>query len=359
MSFHIPRRPVRTESVASRGWEEADGLPRIPPKAKARQRAYTAPSVEGMVERIASAMLEKEKLQAEIDSVIERSSIYISSRPSTAYGMPDNADDFEPMPSIPALPAAAPSFAERLSSERPPTTSSSTAPIRIPRRETSYEDASAVFHKPPSAAKSHPQPLNSNATGISSASFTHSRRTGQRSNTPEDRPLAPPLPLVLRPPLRKKKSFSRVSSWLGSEGIHHLQRQQHGREMSFDSITNQPMPVTGRDGFYQCVVPTSSNNGNAPAGKGSDGASLSTLSTWDSSQDESDDNARVSEEEEEEEEDRRTVPTSTWSPGSSPATKQGTPTQAFERTAFFAPKLAPATVYEDKQPRASRIGLAA
>jgi hypothetical protein len=88
MSFHIPRRPVRSESVTSQANSNTEGLPRIPPKAKARQRAYTAPSVEGMVERIASAMLEKEKLQAEIDSVIERSSIYISSRPSTAYGMP-------------------------------------------------------------------------------------------------------------------------------------------------------------------------------------------------------------------------------------------------------------------------------
>jgi hypothetical protein len=270
------------------------------------------------------------------------------------------------MPSIPALPAAAPSFAERLSSERPQT--SSTAPIHIPHRQTSYEDASAVFH---------PQPLNSNATGIA-PSFTHSRRTGQRSHSPQDRPLAPPLPLVLRPPLRKKKSFSRVSSWLfpGSEGLHHAhaqqqgQQQQHGRELSFESITNAPQPVTGRDGFYQVAPPsttgTNSMARSRPRGTTAhgqrhgnrDAASLSSLSTWDSSQSDSDRDDISAEEEDEEDEDRRTVPTSTWSPGSSPATKQGTPTQAFERTAFFGAKLTAGAVAEE-QPRASRIGLAA
>ncbi|GJC78027.1 hypothetical protein ColLi_00865 [Colletotrichum liriopes] len=40
-----------------------------------------------MKERIASAMLEVDKLQREIDSVMERQSIYVSSRPSTAHSV--------------------------------------------------------------------------------------------------------------------------------------------------------------------------------------------------------------------------------------------------------------------------------
>jgi hypothetical protein len=288
------------------------------------------------------------------------------------------------MPSIPALPAAGPSFAERLSSDRPQT-SSTAAPIHIPRRETSYEDASAVFHRPQQPQQSqqqqqqvlsHPQPLNSHAN----PSFTHSRRSGRRSNSPNDRPLAPPLPLVLRPPLRKKKSFSRVSSWLfpGSEGLHHhngslghhQQQQQHGREMSFESVTNVPRPVTGRDGFYQTFA--------APAIRDEDKRSLSSLSTWDSSRSGSDNDDDDDDDEDEDDDDqdnmseedesRRTVPTSTWSPGSSPATKQGTPTQTFagERsTAFFggpalgAPATAGSALAVGEQPRVSRIGLAA
>lgn len=58
----------------------------------------------------------------------------------------------------------------------------------------------------------------------------------------------PPLPLVLqqtRPPLRKKKSFSRVSSWLFPS--------EHNRNISLDSVTNTPKPVTSREGFYQCI----------------------------------------------------------------------------------------------------------
>lgn len=60
-------------------------------------------------------------------------------------------------------------------------------------------------------------------------------------------PPPPPLPLVLpRPPLRKKKSFSRVSNWL-------FPSTDHSRNISLDSITNHPKPVTSRDGFYQCI----------------------------------------------------------------------------------------------------------
>jgi hypothetical protein len=253
MSFHLPRRQTHEASSFSESQESTP--PRVPPRSRAR--AYTSPNVERIVERIASAMIEKERLQWEIDSVIERQSIYTNSRPTTAYGM----QDLEPMPSIPAVPAVAPSFAERLSTESRPQTAP-TQPIQILKRQTPFAEASARFN----------------------SSSPRLERDGL------ERPLAPPLPLVLRPPLRKKKSFSRVSNWLfpGAE--------QHQRDMSLDSITNLPRPINQADGFYQTV---------APAGR----SSLDTVTTASSSW------------ETEEEGQSQTVPT-TWSPGSSPMVTQ-------------------------------------
>lgn len=85
LSFHIPRRPVNDASsfmTASIG----ETPPRIPPRAAGRNRprAYTSPSVEKIVERIASALIERELLEAEIESIKERQSICLS-RPSTSY----------------------------------------------------------------------------------------------------------------------------------------------------------------------------------------------------------------------------------------------------------------------------------
>ena len=179
--------------------------------------------------------------------------------------------DLEPMPSIPALPPAAPSFAERLNSNivRP-----HTAPIKSPRsgphRAKTPEEIHAAFKAPPRVRK-------------------------------DDRPPPPPLPLVLRPPLRKKKSFSRVSSWLfpGSE---------HNRDLSFDSVTNLPRPVKGSEGFYQCV-----SQGEASGRQRRSVDSVDTVSTWET-------------------DEGRTVPT-THSPESTPAIKQEKPLMS--RTATF------------------------
>jgi hypothetical protein len=63
----------------------------------------------------------------------------------------------------------------------------------------------------------------------------------------------PPLPLVLQapphPPLRKKKSFARVSHWL----FPAPSADQTPRNLSLESVTNTPKAITSRDGFYQCV----------------------------------------------------------------------------------------------------------
>ncbi|KAI0014385.1 hypothetical protein F4779DRAFT_632739 [Xylariaceae sp. FL0662B] len=202
MSFHVPRRPVNGGSIFESPRSDASTPQRPPP---ARVRANTSPTppasmMEELVERVASAMLERDRLQEQIDDVVERQSIYISSRPSTAYGQPD----MEPMPEIPALPPNAPSFIERVSFDLPHAT-----PPKPPAR-TSYQANS--------------------------------------SRKVEGRVPPPPLPLRLRPPLRKKKSFSRVSTWLFPAG-------EHKRDISLDSLTNVPKPVTGSQGFYQIADP--------------------------------------------------------------------------------------------------------
>ncbi|KPM37088.1 hypothetical protein AK830_g9474 [Neonectria ditissima] len=278
MSFHFPRKQTMDSSSPSTIHED-EMPPLIPPKARARSRAYTAPDVDAIKERVAGAIIEVEKLQKQIDDVIERQSLYSVSRPSTSHSMAhtmpgeDFTDlpspvarlltsrlDLESMPAMPALPPAAPSFAERLNSEidRP-----HTAPI-----------------KPHTNAHRRAKTAGDAPTGPHTPSPPRVRR--------EERPLAPPLPLVLRPPLRKKKSFSRVSNWL-------FPGAEPNGDLTFDSVTNLPRPVTGKDGYYQCV-----SRGEAQ-GRRQSTESFGTITTWES-------------------EDDRTFP-STWSPDSTPMGK--------------------------------------
>ncbi|POR33651.1 Uncharacterized protein TPAR_06141 [Tolypocladium paradoxum] len=294
MSFHIPRRHVM-ESSPSTVQEELP--PRIPPKALGRARAYTSPEVEAIKERVASAMMEVERLQKQIEDVIERQSLCASSRPSTSHSVARTMPgkdvgatsmlslhelinlpvELEPMPSIPALPPAAPSFAERLNPDldRP-----HTAPI-----------------KPQSCMASRAMPLGD--------SSVPAERTTPVCRD-EGRPLPPPLPLVLRPPLRKKKSFSLVSTWL-------FPGAEQSSDMSIGSVTNAPRPVKGREGFYQCIA------ANEARGRQSFD-SLDSSSTW-----ETDD-------------EQCTAPT-TWSPGSTPVTKaEEAPHIGIERSATFGKK---------------------
>jgi hypothetical protein len=167
----------------------------------------------------------------------------------------------EPMPTV--MPVK-PTFAERAglptADQRPQTAPSKT--VHIPMRLKSFTEASAAFNAP----STPPTPP---------------------SRFQQALPPPPPLPLVLqtRPPLRKKKSFSRVSNWL-------FPGAEHSRNISLDSVTNTPKPVTSREGFYQCVelkqvAPNVST------------MSVSTVSTLESELDEP------------------TIPT-TWSPNSSP-----------------------------------------
>ena len=200
--------------------------------------------------------------------------------------------DLEPMPSIPALPPNAPSFAERLSTDGRPHTAPS-KPLTTPKREVFAADSPSTINTPSSAQTSYSR--------VRTESPMHFRDDYM------DRPLAPPLPLVLRPPLRKKKSFSRVSNWL-------FPGAEHQREMSMDSVTNLPMPVTDKDGYYQCVAPPADITRTSV-----DTVSSTSTSSWET------------------EEEGQTVPTTTWSPGSTPTLKNDTPKQTptIERTPTF------------------------
>ncbi|CAK7224496.1 hypothetical protein SEUCBS140593_005589 [Sporothrix eucalyptigena] len=341
MSFHLPRRPVgATASTAGsiRG-VTTNTAPAIPQRS--RLRSHSSPAVENMVERIASAMIEMEKLQAEIDSVVERQSIYINSRPSTAYGMVSGNDmppplmafpaSFEEMPTVPAIPATAPSFAERLSTERPKTapprssiygapsglsSDATPAPLVTPSQpqhtatslgsttlaassSVSVTSAASVASAAAKATKAKAKAaaaLNSSTTSLvgGTGNSSHDGNGPRINGRPVDVPLAPPLPLVLRPPLRKKKSFSRVSNWLsfhnhnGSDGhavysTTSVSGVHHDRGLSFDSVTNMPRPVTVKDGFYTCLSPPLESARSAQHPRASIDSLVSTvdtLSTW-------------------------------------------------------------------------------
>ncbi|KAI3336066.1 hypothetical protein F4824DRAFT_489331 [Ustulina deusta] len=220
MSFSIPRRPVNGGSVFESPRSHTSTPQRLQP---VRTRGYASPSppspiVEDLVERVANAMLERDRLQEQIDDIVEKQSIFSSSRPSTAHGQPE----MEPMPEIPAMPPNAPSFSERLSSDHVQSTST----------------------KP----------------------STRTRYQANSSRKMEGRVPPPPLPLRLRPPLRKKKSFSRVSSWLFPAGA------EHKKEISLDSLTNVPRPVGGGGGFYQVARPGPTRRSSFD--------SASTVSDW-------------------------------------------------------------------------------
>lgn len=176
------------------------------------------------------------------------------------------------VPTIPALPPAAPSFAERLNTEVSlPNTGPVTASVHISQLEAYEETLESIrlISLPTREERSPPPP-------------------------------PPPLPLVLRPPLRKKKSFSRVSTWL-------FQEPERTRNQSLDSVTNVPRPIKGSEGFYQCVTPP-----RRPDRRSTD--TFDTLSTWSTNDGD------------------RTVPTA-WSPRSTPTRRDDD--VLLERSATF------------------------
>ncbi|PFH62705.1 hypothetical protein XA68_12383 [Ophiocordyceps unilateralis] len=218
--FHIPRRQVN--SVSPVGSSQDGTPPRIPPKAQGRSRVSTAPEMAALRERVAGAMNEVERLQRQIDEVVERQSLYANSRPSTSHSTGRILPAMQPMPSVPALPPVAPSFAERLNSD------GDRSPIEA-------------------------QKTSGDATAASPTQLRLCQEGGQ---------LAAAGRVTPRPPLRKKKSFTHVSDWLFP--------QHDGGGLGTDKVASVPQLVNEcpRQGYTTANVRQSFG-------------SLDSASTWD------------------------------------------------------------------------------
>ncbi|APA06189.1 hypothetical protein sscle_01g009590 [Sclerotinia sclerotiorum 1980 UF-70] len=212
LEFRVPRKPILSTVIEKKSMKaEAllDAANDLPQERPTRLRANTEPPA---YERVKSALLENielDKRLKELDEAIERRSIYLVSRPTSRTSRAESRQErresiysefTEPMPAITDLPL-------HNTNRRP-----QTAPSR-PRRLKSIDSSLRA-----------PKLL-------------------------KERPLPPPLPLVLQTPqvAARSKSLSRVSSWLFPS------EQHHSRHMSLDSVTNTPKPVTSRQGFYQCI----------------------------------------------------------------------------------------------------------
>jgi len=179
---------------------------------------------------------------------------------------------FAPVPvvPIPVLSAMGTRAVLPPADQRPRTAPSKT--VHIPARLKSFTEASAAFTTPSPSPEASSKPAS------------------RLNRSDRSLPPPPPLPLILQaapPPLRKKKSFSRVSNWL-----FPATSTEHSRNISLDSVTNSPKPVTSRDGFYQCVD-------FHPSPRHSTDSVASTVSTLQSTLNEY-------------------AVTNTWTPGSSP-----------------------------------------
>ncbi|KAK7927686.1 hypothetical protein PG985_004684 [Apiospora marii] len=254
MSFHIPRKPTPTGSVFD---SPRSGVVRHPGPAHLKTATPSAghPSIDDLIERIANAMMERDQIQDRIEDAAELASVYtavsrspsiISRRPGSLRSVPSRRFiHTEPMPDIPALPPNAPSFSERLSYDRPrtapPKTSSPGPHFVLPLAGTDFN----IKQEPP-----------------------RRRPVGEQV-------LTPPLPLQYRPPLRKKKSFSRVADWLG--------RQERTTRVGGERITNSPLPVQPNKGHYEVVATNDWSRGNPYA----------TSSDWSSDRDTSEDDTQT------------------------------------------------------------------
>ncbi|KAK8105828.1 uncharacterized protein PG998_003700 [Apiospora kogelbergensis] len=256
-SFQIPRKPTPTGSVFD---SPSSSVVKHPGPAHLRAVSPSDghhPSIDDLIERIANAMLERDQIQDRIEDAVELTSVYtaVSRSPSIASKRNGSlrsfrsrrAADMEPMPDIPAMPPNAPSFSERLSYDRP-----RTAPSRT-------SSSSPHFVLP-----------------VAGTDFNFKQESPRRRPV-EEKQIRPPLPLQYRPPLRKKKSFSRVGNWIG--------RQERPNRVGNAPITNAPLPVQPNNGYYEVVA----------ANDWSRGSSYATFSDWGSDRDEyEDDSQRVS-----------------------------------------------------------------
>ncbi|CAD6499917.1 BgTH12-04022 [Blumeria graminis f. sp. triticale] len=104
-----------------------------------------------------------------------------------------------------------------------------------------------TFHAHQNSTVSEPYHDQPPPVSIRNRSFSMSSSRSHTIYRPDQGIPLPPLPLVLQAPsFDKTRPLSRVSSWLTTSSQHEISR-------SSNSVTNTPRPITGRDGFYQCV----------------------------------------------------------------------------------------------------------
>lgn len=205
----------------------------------------------------------------------------------------DHAPSDEPVPAFPIMPPTAPSFAERVSIDRPRTApstqaalqppppppppapaaaTSAAAPARTPLKERAQSFQQPARRQRAAPAAPEVPPKQAVPTSAFNSHPPYSSPKIIDNSVDMGVPLAPPLPLILRPPLRKKKSFSRVSDWLFPAGEANDEREraaaaaptnygythgvQHRRDVSLDSVTNTPRALASGEGYYQTLAPS-------------------------------------------------------------------------------------------------------
>lgn len=279
-NFRIPRRLVVAKTRSS----VQSLTKREPARVTGRTSVYKRPDVDAIKERVASALIEVERLQEQIDEVIGLQGLYTRSRPTSRSSSgrrttgeylvaeiavrPDILSrcrvGSQLPPPVPALPPAASSFSRRLKTE-----------LQI---QTSEPNCSA------STTDSGRSPVEKSGS-VANASAASRPGSGKLSSSSAQK-----MTIASPPPLRKKKSFSRVSSWLfpGPE-------ENSGESMDEGGKLSRSMKR--KQELYHCTAASSGSPGRQSCD------SSASVSTW--TTDDGED----------------TAPTA-WSPDSTPVSKQ-------------------------------------
>ncbi|KAG6247002.1 hypothetical protein E4U24_003398 [Claviceps purpurea] len=182
-----------------------DDVSRIPAKSKYRVRAGAALEVDVIRKCLATDVVKAEKLQGQIEDAIEQEGFYDSSCLSTSHSV---------APTVPApLPPAAPSFAARKD-------------VDVKRAQT----------------------LTLKVSGPAGCQrFSHEDRKSSKARQCDAGSLSPRLTLVIRPPVRKRDSFSAMSTRM-------FPGQALVKKVNVDLTTSKPKSVKGGGGIHQRTV---------------------------------------------------------------------------------------------------------
>ncbi|CAK7265655.1 hypothetical protein SEPCBS57363_001693 [Sporothrix epigloea] len=251
-----PTGHVSSDCPESRQKSQAESARPLDNPEFSRLRSHSSPVDVG---RVASLKVEMEKLHAEIDSAAEGQVPFTTkSRPSTAYQMFTNKDmpqpwmlfpsTFHEAPTVLAIPAMAPSFAERLCTERPRTAPPRSSTYRARQRSASFGPTTATSVSPVSmtfAASIAAAAAKVARTKRPASARKHVSNNDTASSTNVS--VAPTLPLMHHPPLRKKKTFHHAAPRLSlaGDGSQEMMARStgdigHAHGLNFDSVTSTP-----------------------------------------------------------------------------------------------------------------------